>query len=76
MFCGARAGGKKFRALSPLSGMCARHDVNPEVYLADVLIRIQDHPKSALADLLPHRWKLTHGSGFTVDRVVAPSDVG
>jgi hypothetical protein len=52
---------------------CERHDVNPEVYLADVLLRIQDHPNNELADLLPHRWKEARGSGFTVERIVTPA---
>jgi hypothetical protein len=50
------------------------NDVNPEVYLADVLIRLQDHPKDLVAELLPHRWKERFGSGFTVERTVAPPD--
>lgn len=29
---------------------------NPEVYLTDVLTRIQDHPKDRLEDLLPWNW--------------------
>jgi hypothetical protein len=46
--------------------------VKLEVYLADVLIRLQDHPADRVAELLPHRWKETFGSGFTVERVVRP----
>jgi hypothetical protein len=41
--------------LYSLLAMCERHDVNPEVYLADVLLRLQDQPKDTLAELLPHR---------------------
>lgn len=40
--------------------------MNPELYIADVLLRIQDHPKERVAELLRHRWKETFGSGFTV----------
>ncbi|MDP9149394.1 MAG: transposase domain-containing protein, partial [Myxococcota bacterium] len=53
--------------LYSLIATCERHDVNPEVYLADVLIRLQDHPADRVAELLPHRWKETFGSGFTVE---------
>jgi hypothetical protein len=56
------------------SATCERHDINPEVYLTDVLIRLQDHPADRVAELLPHRWKETFGSGFTVARVVTPGD--
>lgn len=53
---------------------CEQHGVTPEADLADVLLRIQDHPKERLVELLPHRWKETIGSGFTVERIVTPAD--
>lgn len=56
--------------LYSLIATCERYDVNPEVYLADVLLRIQDHPSDRLVELLPHRWKVTFGPGFTVERIV------
>jgi transposase len=73
LFFGNEDAGRRFMVLYSLLAMCERHDVNPEVYLADVLLRIQDHPKSELAELLPHRWKQAHGSGFTVERIVTPA---
>jgi len=39
-----------------------RHDVNPVVYLADVVLRVQDQPVDRLAKRLPRRWKETIGS--------------
>jgi transposase len=69
LFFGNDEAGRRFMVLYSLIATCERHDVNPEVYLADVLIRIQDHPKDRVAELLPHRWKLRHGSGFTVDQI-------
>ncbi len=59
--------------LYSLIATCERHDINPEVYLADILIRIHDHPKDRVAELLPHAWKDTFGAGFTVDRIVTPA---
>jgi transposase len=73
LFFGNEEAGRRFMVLYSLLATCDRHDVNPEVYLTDVLLRIQDHPKERLAELLPHRWKETFGSGFTVERVVAPA---
>jgi transposase len=29
----------------------------PEVYLADVLLRVQPHPQSRIGELLPLEWK-------------------
>ena len=35
---------------------CEANDVNPEQYLADVLLRVQDHPAAKIDDLLPTNW--------------------
>jgi transposase len=72
LFFGNEEAGRRFMVLYSLIATCERHDVNPEAYLADVLLRIQDHPKDRLVELLPHRWKETFGAGFTVDRIVTP----
>ena len=36
-------------------------------------LRIHDHPKDRVGELLPHRWNAAFGSGFTVERTVEPS---
>jgi transposase len=74
LFFGNEEAGRRFMVLYSLIATCERHDVNPETYLADVLLRIQDHPKDDLIELLPHRWKETFGSAFNVGRVVTPAD--
>lgn len=74
LFFGNEEAGRRFMVLYSLIATCERHDVNPEAYLADVLLRIQDHPSDRLVELLPHRWKETFGSGFTVERIVTPAD--
>jgi len=55
------AAGQRFAVLYSLIATCEKHKVNPMDDLADVLIRIQDHPKSQVAELLPDRWKVTFG---------------
>lgn len=72
LFFGNELAGRRLMVLYSLLAMCERHDVNPETYLADVLITIQDQPKDKLVELLPLRWKRAHGAGFTVERVVTP----
>jgi transposase len=74
LFFGNERAGRRFMVLYSLIATCERHDINPEVYLADVLLQIQDHPKDRVAELLPHRWKEHWGSGFTVARIVTPGD--
>jgi len=72
LFFGNERAARRFMVLYSLIASCERHDVNPEVYLADVLIRLQDQPRDRVAELLPHRWKMNHGTAFTVERTVTP----
>jgi hypothetical protein len=44
LFFGHEEAGRRFMVLYSLIATCERHDVNPEVYLADVLLRIQGYP--------------------------------
>jgi transposase len=74
LFFGNDDAARRFMILYSLIATCERHDVNPEAYLADVLLRIQDHPKDRVAELLPHRWKESFGSAYTVARTVTPGD--
>jgi transposase len=73
LFFGNEQAARRFMVLYSLIATCEWHDINPEVYLADVLLRLQDQPKDRIADLLPDRWKKTFGSGFTVERIVTPA---
>ena len=62
LFFGNDDAGKRFAVLYSLIATCVKHGVNPIRYFKDILIRIQDHPKSRLAELLPDRWKVTFGN--------------
>lgn len=66
LFFGNQRAGHRYVVLYSLIATCERHDVNPEAYLTDVLLRLQDQPNDRLGELLPHRWKAGFGSGFTV----------
>jgi transposase len=57
LFVGHEAGGQNAAILASLAQTCVLHGVDPQRYLADVLIRIQTHPAHAIDELLPHRWK-------------------
>lgn len=61
LFFGNDDAGKRFAVLYSLIATCDKHGVNPVEYFTDVLIRIQDHPKSRVAELLPDRWKVSFG---------------
>lgn len=61
LFVGHEEGGRNLAILASIVVTCVLHGVNPQQYLADVLIRVQDHPASAIGDLMPHRWKARFG---------------
>jgi len=54
---GNEQAGKNLAVLQTLVHTCVACGVNPEEYLADVLLRIDTHPASAMDDLLPMNWK-------------------
>jgi transposase len=58
LFAGSEDAGHDLACLYTLVASCEKHGVNPLAYLTDVLVRVQEHPESRVADLLPHRWKL------------------
>jgi transposase len=57
LFVGHDEAGKNLAILQSLVSTCLLNDVNPQHYLADVLIRIQTHPMSRIDELLPQNWK-------------------
>lgn len=56
LFVGNDNAGENLAGLMSLLATCELHAVNPEAYLADVLMRVQSHPHARLDELLPHRW--------------------
>jgi transposase len=57
LFVGHEKAGKNLAGLLSLVATCVVNDVNPEHYLADVLLRVQAHPATRIDELLPHNWK-------------------
>jgi transposase len=57
LFVGNNGAGDNLAVLQSLVSTALLNDVNPQEYLADVLLRIQTHPQSKIDELLPHRWK-------------------
>jgi transposase len=57
LFAGNDAAAANLAGLYSLVATCEMHDINPQLYMADVLIRVHTHPHSQIAELLPHRWK-------------------
>ncbi|TSC20978.1 IS66 family transposase [Corallococcus sp. Z5C101001] len=63
LFVGHEAAGENLAGLYALVATCEANGVNPEVYLADALLRVQTHPNSRIAELLPHEWKRRQTTG-------------
>lgn len=57
LFAGSPKGGKWAAILYSLIQTCQLNGVNPEDYLADVLVRIQYHPQARAKELLPPYWQ-------------------
>jgi transposase len=57
LFAGSEGGGESIAIIYSFIQTCLLNGVDPEAYLADVIIRIQHHPNSRAHELLPHNWK-------------------
>lgn len=56
LFAGSDKGGERIANILTIIETVKLHGHNPELYLTDVLTRIQDHPKDRFEDLLPWNW--------------------
>ena len=57
LFAGSDAGGRRAAALYSLIESAKLNSLNPQLYLADLLTRIADHPARQITDLLPWNWQ-------------------
>lgn len=57
LFVGNDEAGRNLATLQTLVSTCLANNINPQSYLTDVLLRVQDHPHSQIADLLPWNWE-------------------
>jgi transposase len=65
LFVGDVAAGMSIAGLYTLVATCEARGINPFAYLADVIPRVQDHPKRRLDELLPGPWLHAHGRDRT-----------
>ena len=61
LFCGSDRGGDRAAVLYTLIQTVRLNDVDPQAWLADVLLRLADHPASRLDQLLPWNWRTPQG---------------
>lgn len=57
MFCGSHEAAQRAAMMYSLLAMCAIANVNPQDWLTDVLLRINEHQINRIEELLPANWK-------------------
>jgi transposase len=57
LFAGSSEHAQNLAVLHSIVATCRLHEVNPYEYIRDMLIRVQTHPASRVAELMPWRWK-------------------
>lgn len=62
LFVGDEEAGRNLATLQTVVATCIAHEVNPETYIADVLLRLESTPRSRLDELLPANWRPAHQS--------------
>ena len=63
LFCGNHEAAVNMSVICSLLATCKAHEVNPRVYLNDVIAQMPYHKKATqeeFLNLLPHKWKLKH----------------
>ena len=62
LFVGNARGGRTAAILSSLTATCRRHEIDPQLYLTQLLVNLPAWPISHLQDWLPDQWKLRQAS--------------
>ncbi len=57
LFAGSADHAQNLAMLHSIIATCRLHDANPYEYIRDMLIKIQTHPASRIAELMPWRWR-------------------
>lgn len=57
LFVGNPRGGRTAAILSSITSTCRRHDINPQLYLTQLLANLPSTPMSELDEWLPDQWK-------------------
>jgi len=60
LFVGNPRGGRTAAILATLTSSCRRHQVDPQLYLTQLLMNLPQAKMNELSDWLPDQWKLRH----------------
>lgn len=57
LFVGNPRGGRTAAILASLTSTCRRHEIDPQLYLTQLLVNLPGLPSSQLSAWLPDQWK-------------------
>ena len=60
LFVGNSRGGRTAAILASLTSTCRRHEVDPQLYITQLLMNLPQTRMSELSDWLPDQWKIRH----------------
>jgi hypothetical protein len=60
LFVGNSRGGRTAAILASLTSTCRRHEVDPQLYLTQLLMNLPQAKMSELSNRLPDQWKIRH----------------
>jgi len=73
LFVGNARGGRTAAILASLTSTCRRHEVDPQLYLTQLLMNLPEVKVSELSDWLPDQWKIRHLARMASLNSVPPS---
>ena len=68
LFVGNPRGGRTAAILASLTSTCRRHDVDPQLYLTQLLANLPQIRKTELANWLPDQWKIHQAERMSILR--------
>ena len=68
LFVGNERGGRTAAILASLTSTCRRHDIDPQLYLTQLLVNLPGTPMSQLDQWLPEAWKRRQPADVPVPR--------
>ena len=73
LFVGNPRGGRTAAILASLTSTCRRHEVDPQLYLTQLLMNLPQAKVRELSDWLPDQWKLRHDARMASLNTVLPA---
>jgi transposase len=68
LFVGNQRGGRTAAILASLTSTCRRHEIDPQLYLTQLLINLPILKASQLPQWLPDQWKINHAARMATMR--------